>query len=740
MKKIYTLFAFAALCVSGCTNDITEGGNISSKYNTVTLEALAHTDESRALVNDELNGFIWNFEEESDIAVLELVDNECGENGTLNEDYTASHNRVARGAFNSSKSDSGAGLAVFDVTLKSDNKKDVARSYLVAYPYSALGKFCQGNNHCAEMTIPEVQKPCKECHKSINSGTTTVYNIDPEATVMFAVDKNLGSDDQTQTTHPYQLDLNFDHVASYARLRIYGLNLMTKGTKLTGDGHASEELVNPEVVDHIVFETLDENEYLAGVWKFDFSDKEVLVGDKMKRHTESAPCTDRCSNRITLDVKHLGITATGQALDFALYFAAMPVNIENGFTVTVVTTEGHIYKRTVSTGKLSFERATVKNFSVSFNNIEPEDAVYLKAYKKLYGMPAGGFDSQKDYVIATQTFDNTYTLNNTKEVKEDETCSADNVETSGFVVITEGDDDRTYLLHQDVSQAGEYVWNISGSGNRYSISHNGYYWYSYFGGVNSYKDDLALISGSGTTWSFSYNNELDFNIFNADNINHYVYLTNSSTPYWKIGINATSSKIDIYEDCGYYWNPESDDNDEPEDLPDIFYKSYTDDSYTTLNRYLKAAPGTYIITTKIGGVTYIIGGSNNDELNKVTTLEEAEFSFVEGSNENRIKCKKDIKYAFRCDMSSTMNWDHLYNAAASGYLTVSSNQLYFNSARENYVTNNRCRFKSASKNDYNYRLCVGSDSRCVYKSGDSWTVGGTDLSSGDIFKVYVKEE
>lgn len=724
MKKIYTLFAFAALCVSGCTNDITEGGNISSKYNTVTLEALAHTDESRALVNDELNGFIWNFEEESDIAVLELVDNECGENGTLNEDYTASHNRVARGAFNSSKSDSGAGLAVFDVTLKSDNKKDVARSYLVAYPYSALGKFCQGNNHCAEMTIPEVQKPCKECLKTINNGTK-VYNIDPEATVMFAVDKNLGSNDQTQTTHPYQLDLNFDHVASYARLRIYGLNLMTKDTPLDGDGHASEKLMNDEVVDHIVFETLDENEYLAGVWKFDFSDNnEENEEDRKNRHTESAPCTDRCSNRIMLDVKHLGITATGQALDFALYFAAMPVNIANGFTVTVVTTEGHIYKRTVSTGKLSFERATVKNFSVSFNNIEPEKAVYLKAYKKQYGVPASGFDNDKKYIFAVHTFDNTYTLDN-----ESHSNVGTNLDTSGFVVVTEGDDvmnlDRPYLLHQEVETAEKYAWTLTGSGNQYTISHGGYYWWD--NGSVIYLDsiNLTLSNTSQSNWSFNY----DSRYFNINNNGRYICFEPKPLS-WNIN-NKYSSTIDIYEDeGGYYWNPASDDNQEEPELPDVYYSKFTEtypfkSGMTTINyAYLSKYPSDkFIITAKYNGNVYLVGCISS-LVEKPQLLEEAGFE-LEGE---KLKCKDDSKYAFQPIKSSDTAFrlfgpeNYLVNTTSS--LSIGSNNVTW-------------QFKQVG-NDFKMRC--GSNSSFVLMTGEqnNWSWTYTDTSGSD-FTIYKRE-
>ena len=250
-------------------------------------------------------------------------------------------------------------------------------------------------------------------------------------------------------------------------------------------------------------------------------------------------------NSITLDVKELGITAeTGE---FTVGFAVLPVTLTNGFTVKVVTTEGHIYTKSFgnnNTSKpLAFQRAHITSFGVNFNGVEPEEAVYLKAYKQQYGVPAGGFDNGKKYIIAAHTTDNTYTLNN-----ENHTCNASNLEESGFTVVTEGDD-HPYLLHSSVETSLKYAWNLTGSNNTYTITYNGYGWVcpEFLLG----EQPLQLSQSYATNWTFSFN-QRGFNVYSASN-NKYVAL-NVKESLWQAQLSDTSL-IDIYEDeDGYYWH------------------------------------------------------------------------------------------------------------------------------------------------------------------------------------------
>ena len=222
MKKIYTLFAFAALCVSGCNNDLTEGGNISSN-NTVTLEAVAHTDDNdtRALLDEDGKNLVWDLADghtEQNISVIELRDDECT-NG-LSSRVECSN--ACEGVFNAAKTANTNSKAIFDITLKAITAE--CYSYLAAYPKDALVAFCDGKN--VEMTLPDKQKP------------SSMGNLDPTSTLLFAVDDNGG--ETHQGARPHRLDLKFNHVAGYAKMTIKNLSLMTQGAQLVGRENACQ--------------------------------------------------------------------------------------------------------------------------------------------------------------------------------------------------------------------------------------------------------------------------------------------------------------------------------------------------------------------------------------------------------------------------------------------------------------------------------------------------------------------
>lgn len=607
MKKIYTLFAFAALCVSGCTNDITEGGNISSKYNTVTLEAVAHTDDddTRALFDESGKKLVWDLADghtEQNLSVIELHDDECAEG--LSSRVECSN--ACEGVFNAEKTanTTNSNKAIFDVTLKAQTAG--CYSYLAAYPKDALVAFCQGKK--AEMTLPDKQTP------------SALENLDPKSTLLFAVDNN-GENGKYEGARPYNLDLQFNHVASYAKMTIKGLPLMKKGATLEGKGHASETLVNPEVVDHIVFTADDENTALAGVYSFDYSNKTGSA-------TEGV-------NSITLDVKGLGIDADKG--DFTVCFAVLPTSF-TGFTVKVVTTEGHVYTKSFS-NKLEFTRAHVKPFGLNFSGVEAEEAVYLKAYKKLKGTPEGGFVSGKNYVITATVqsgLRDTYTY-----LKDNSSSSTEGISTES-VDITVTDD---YLLCANKETFNSYSWNISDG----KIYHDNIGWNNDNKGLGN-----LVFYAPDTKWKFNYNEQNGF-VIEDQQVNRIIDLSaDNSSINWRLCYSSQRQcTVDIYEDCEYYWGQKTD--TEVEEKPDVYRKVST---ITNGN--------VYIITAESNSTVYAM---KNDTLAAVPLFGESEGSAGFTDNGDTIEGTDD-SYTFKAEVSGTRVFFQTLNSS-SNYLTLS---------------------------------------------------------------------
>lgn len=524
MKQLskLALCACAALGIAACNNDLNDGTtpDVGRKTFHVTAQAVTDGDDSRALVNEQQNGFVWDFANgEQNILFAELTGNECYYGVT--SPLMPGNGRLHEGVYNAQRTQqAGNTRAMFDGELAED-AATVERIYVAAYPKAALYRL--GESTHADMVIPAVQKP---------SG---LNNIDPAATVFFAVDENRENGGPIRREQAQMLNFTFKHVAAYARLRVCNLHLLNKGADL-GSGHAVNTLQNDEVIDRIVLTVNDKNGYVAGLWQHNYASTN-LNGQLSDVSDDRYPQ----SQRLTLDVKHLGLTAAqvSGSEGATFYFSSMPVNITD-FTLTVYTTEGHQYTKHVTGANLRLTRANVTPFAVDFNEVEATPATYMKAYKRLYGGPAGGFDGNKDYIIAVNTLLDNYTMDNTAGNTKVVT------RTESQFAVTD-----THMLHVDANKAQKYAWNIVPANGGYYIRRGNYNWQ--FVGNNVTKTlEVHSNEADPTVWTFGFDGSTINFLISKDQSN-YISSTESS---WFVDYMTkinTSTSTDIYEDSGYYW-------------------------------------------------------------------------------------------------------------------------------------------------------------------------------------------
>ena len=385
MKSIYKplLFIAALFATTACNNVDDEGltPDTPVRIKHLTVNATSDDDETRVVIGELADGkypVLWENKDER----LTLIEYNGSEYKTYNStDYNTEDGRTA--------------TFTFDI----EEREGSSFSYNAFSPYSAFNGV---DDSCLEFTLPEVQKPCA-------AGEDGEYKVDPKAMILYSLNKEYEGGRQPEDC----ITLKFNHLTSYARMTVKGLQL-DEGAK----------------VKSIKFTVDDENSDLSGYCLYGGGD---YIGS---------------TNSVTLDVESLNITSS----DFVVWFSTIPAKIETGFTVEIVSGD-NIYTRTLrmaeyeNINSLDFEAGNIAKFSVNMTNATVTEKDYSGNYM----------------IVATKsTSDNLWALSG--------------LATGNFLTAVKYTDDVNYTTENPANcKDRDLYWTITKKDGYYAITNDGKY-------------------------------------------------------------------------------------------------------------------------------------------------------------------------------------------------------------------------------------------------------------------------
>ena len=617
MKKLFkfTLCAFATLALANCTNDVTDdGGNAPVEKFKMTISAGVGDEDSRTAITYDNNKYHlkWNEKGES-IGIVEVVDNYCGE--------------ITR----ATQKGGDEKVALFETEFSSVIVGGSTYDYLACYPYSTDVKFDVQNKQVT-MNLPAEQT------------LTSEGSVDPNSTLLFA--SYFG---EREAGRPYQIGLDFDNVAAYAKVTFKGLKLNAN-----------------EVIKDIEFAINDENVCIAGPCTYDYNEEGKAT---------TTACEDG-SNKITLHVLDLNLAAGDEASgyavkDFTVYFSALPANVTN-FTVTVINADGRRYMKTVDAtkttkGYLPFEKGVIRTITINGDGFEVEKQ---KIYKKV---KPGEVESGKNYIIVSQSATsgdtNPYVLkNNSTDAKS---LAAVNLTEAGFT-----NKDELTLLN---ANASDYTWTFTGSDGTFTIASTGNKNYLNAAKQSEGMEDFVPLALGATnqTWKVGtyplgsdvYRLTIESTTYSGD----YIATDRRQTGGLFYSVRYYGwTQIYLYEET-----TDTDDVGDSQETVYVYYKKATK----------LEADKQYVISSEYDGIAYTMGNTGGTYMGIAVPIAQlvSETTGFEKVNENVIKRVESDNYVYTTVANSSGAYA-FKSAKESSYLRYSGGTFTLSTGTPTYFT------------------------------------------------------